>query len=92
MSNPFRKMRAITDKTLHGALTDHRDVIARLVVSVTAQNRWNVGMVGMIALAYIWLALVTFAPSYAYVGPRLVLGAAALVWLLRRINRLRSQS
>jgi hypothetical protein len=91
VSNPFRKMRAITDKTLHGALTDHRDVIARLVQSSLAQNRWNVGMVGMIVLSYVWLALVTYTPSYAYLGPRLVVGAVALVWLLRRLNRLRGR-
>ncbi len=91
MSSPFRKMRGITDKTLHGALTDHRDVIARLVQSALAQNRWNVGMVGLIAGAYAWLSLLQYAPSYAYLAPRSVLGVIVLVWLLRRLNSLRRQ-
>jgi len=81
-SSPFRKMRGIPDTTLNEALLNHRDTIAKLVHSVLAQNRWNVGMVGTQLLMLVWLA---------WVSPRVVtirmLGAGFALLVLVQVAR-----
>ena len=89
MSNPFRKMRALTDKKLDGALTDHQEWLARLIIAARRQNRWNVGMVLSLVIAYIWLGVVSFTPQHVGYVPVAGVTIWAVIFLVRRIASLR---